>query len=187
MSQVLLERLLYALVILRDPIRVDMCEIFLVCLVAVAFSTLACMFVDPLFDLSFCKEAGVAVQLSHLRDQSLPLVKVVFHIQMAEDEVSFEHVQIEKDQAIWRFYRSIGDEREMPTRPSHAILTAYHQAKLFRICRDCLNLYCGYSGKITAQKVITLHRHYTKWKEDLPPILKKVDVESQPLPHILYP
>jgi len=88
-----------------------MCEIFLVCLVAVAFSTLACMFVDPLFDLSFCKEAGVAVQLSHLRDRSLPLVKVVFHIQMAEDEVSFEHVQIEKDQAIWRFYRSIGDER----------------------------------------------------------------------------
>ncbi len=38
------------------------------CLVAVAFFTLACMFVDPLFGLSFGKEAGVVVQVSHLRD-----------------------------------------------------------------------------------------------------------------------
>jgi len=67
-SQVFLERLLHAFVILRGPIRVDMCEVFLVCLVAVAFTALACMFVDPLFGLSFGKEAGVVVQVSHLRD-----------------------------------------------------------------------------------------------------------------------
>jgi hypothetical protein len=60
-SQVLLERLLHAFVILRGSIRVDVCEVFLVCLVAVAFSTLACMFVDSLFGLSFCKEADVVV------------------------------------------------------------------------------------------------------------------------------
>jgi hypothetical protein len=58
-----------------------------VCLVTIAFSTLACMFADPMFGLSFGKEAGVAVQVSHLRDGSPPLVKVVFHIQMAEDEM----------------------------------------------------------------------------------------------------
>jgi len=67
-SHVFLERLLHALVILRDPIRVDMCEVFLVCLVAVAFFALACMFVDSLFDLNFGKEADVVVQVSHLRD-----------------------------------------------------------------------------------------------------------------------
>jgi hypothetical protein len=101
-------------------------------------------------------------------------------------EVSFEHVRMDKDDAIWRFYRSVGDEKEMPTRPSHAILTAYFQAKLFRICRDCMNLYCGYSGKITAHKVITLYKHYTQWKEDLPAALRQVDIEAQPLPNVLY-
>ncbi len=68
-ARIPLERLLQTLVILRGPIRVDMCEIFLVCLVAVAFPTLARLLVDPLFGLSFGKEAYVAVQVSHLRDQ----------------------------------------------------------------------------------------------------------------------
>lgn len=74
----------------------------------------------------------------------------------------------------------------MPTRPSHAILTSYYQAKLFRICRDCLNLYCGYAGKITAQKVISAYKEYTDWKANLPAILQEVDIEVQPLPNILY-
>ncbi len=60
------------------------------CLVAVAFSTLACLFVDPLFGLSFGKKAGIAIQVSHLRDRSPPLVKVVFHIQVAEDEMMMQ-------------------------------------------------------------------------------------------------
>jgi len=63
-------------------------------LVAVALSTLACMFVEPLFGLSFGKEAGVAVQISHLRDRSPPLVKVVFHIQMAEDEMMMQSTNL---------------------------------------------------------------------------------------------
>ena len=90
MSQVLLECLLHTLVILRGPIRVDMCEVFLVCLVTVAFSTLARLLVDPQFGLSLGKEAGLTVQVSHLRDGSPPLVKVVFYIQMAEDEMMMQ-------------------------------------------------------------------------------------------------
>ena len=80
MSQVLLECLLHTLVILRGPIRVDMREVFLVCLVTVTFSTLARLLMDPLFGLSLGKEAGVTVQVSHLRDGSPPLVKVIFYI-----------------------------------------------------------------------------------------------------------
>jgi len=64
------------------------------CLVAVAFSTLACLFMDPLFSLSFGKEAGIAVQVSYLRDRSLPLVKVVFHIQVAEDEMMMQSTDL---------------------------------------------------------------------------------------------
>ena len=68
MSQVLLERLLHTLVILWGPIRVDMCEIFLVSLVAITFSTLTRLFVNPLFGSSFGKEGGVTVKISHLRN-----------------------------------------------------------------------------------------------------------------------
>lgn len=66
-------------------VRVNMCEVFLVCLVTIAFPALAYIFADPLF--GFGKEVGVAVQVSHLRDRSPPLVKVVFHTQIAEDEM----------------------------------------------------------------------------------------------------
>ena len=68
MSQVLLERLLHTLVILRGPIRVDIYEVFLVYLVAIAFSTLTRLFVNPLFGSSFGKEAGVTVEISYLRN-----------------------------------------------------------------------------------------------------------------------
>ena len=68
MSQVLLERLLHTLVILRGPIRVDMCEIFLVSLVTIAVSTLTRLFMNLLFSSSFGKEAGVTVEISHLRN-----------------------------------------------------------------------------------------------------------------------
>ena len=57
------------------------------CLITVAFPTLARLLMDPLFGLSFGKEACVAVQVSHLRDRSPLLVKVIFNIQVAEDEI----------------------------------------------------------------------------------------------------
>lgn len=60
--------------------RVDMYEISLVCLIAVVFSTSACLLMGPLFSLSFGKEAGEVIKISYLRDRSLPLVKVVFSI-----------------------------------------------------------------------------------------------------------
>ena len=56
------------------------------CLVAVSFPTLPRLLVDPLFGLSFGKKARVAVQISHLRDRSPPLMKLVFNVQVAEDE-----------------------------------------------------------------------------------------------------
>ena len=101
-------------------------------------------------------------------------------------EVTFNHVRLDKDDEVWRFYRSVGDEEELPTRQSHAILTTYYQARLLRVCRDCLNLYCGYGGRITAQKVISVYKAYTDWKEDLPPPLQELDPDAQPLPNVMY-
>ena len=54
---------LLTLIILWDPIRVDMYEISLVCLIGVVFSTLACLLVGPLFGLSFDKEAGEVINI----------------------------------------------------------------------------------------------------------------------------
>ena len=98
----------------------------------------------------------------------------------------FHHVDIQSDQAVWRFYRTIGDQRALPVRPSYAIMTACHQAALFRIIHASLNLYCGLRGLATAEAILTTYRQYLDWKHDLPPILKEVDVASQPVPHILF-
>lgn len=100
-------------------------------------------------------------------------------------EVSFESVRMDKDSSQWRFYRSVGDENEMPTRPSWSILTAFWQAKLFNIINDSLNMYCGYNGRCTAEKVIRTYKNFTTWRDNLPPILQKIEVEHQPLPHFL--
>lgn len=101
-------------------------------------------------------------------------------------EPIFQHVDMEKDDALWRFYRHPGDERELPTRPSHAIVAACNQARLFRIVDESFDLYCGVRGQVSAVKFLVVYRRYIDWKADLPPVIANVDVADQPLPHILY-
>ena len=74
----------------------------------------------------------------------------------------------------------------VPRRPSFSVLTAYNQAKLFRVVHNNVNVYCGVRGKVTAQAVIECYRCYTEWHNDLPPELRITAVDDQPLPHILY-
>ena len=100
-------------------------------------------------------------------------------------EVIFDAVQFDKDNDQWRYYRAVNDENELPTRPSYSILTAFWQAKLFFIINDSLNMYCGYTGRGTAEKIIRTYKNFTTWKDELPEILQRIDVEAQPLPHVL--
>ena len=90
------------------------------------------------------------------------------------------------DAAVWRFYRQVGDERELPKRPSHAIATACMQAGLFRIINESLNLYCGHRGDVSATNILKVYKRYLDWKEDLPPKIRQIEVDDQPLPHVLY-
>ena len=90
------------------------------------------------------------------------------------------------DAAVWRFYRQVGDERELPKRPSHAIATACMQADLFRIINESLNLYCGHRGEVSAENVLKVYKRYLDWKEDLPPKIRQIEADDQSLPHILY-
>ena len=100
-------------------------------------------------------------------------------------EVSFESVRIDQDSSLWRFYRATGDGDELPERPSNSLLTVFWQAKLFNIVNTSLNMYCGYNGRCTAEKVIRTYRALTTWRENLPPALQNIDPGNQPLPHVL--
>ncbi|KAL8660241.1 MAG: hypothetical protein Q9202_006733 [Teloschistes flavicans] len=99
---------------------------------------------------------------------------------------SMQHIDLDGDRNVWRFYRTAGDHQDFPVRPSHAVLTAFHQSRLFRIIHASLNLYCGLCGRATAEAILILYRRYLDWEDDLPPVLRRIDVEAQPLPHVLF-
>ena len=92
---------------------------------------------------------------------------------------------MDKDDAVWRFYRRVGDTNELPTRQSHAIRTACYQSTLLQVIQESISLYCGVQGKVTAQSLIECYKKYMDWKENLPSIIRSTDIDDQPLPHIL--
>lgn len=99
---------------------------------------------------------------------------------------TFEHVRLDQDDAVWRFHRHVDDNRELPTRPSNAIITACAETKLFRIIHESLNIYCSSQGNASAQGIIEGYRRYLNWKEELPQAIKIIDMNDRPLPHVLY-
>ncbi len=100
--------------------------------------------------------------------------------------LTFNYVSIDKQDGFWRFYRRVGDERELPARQCNSVTTACNQAKLFIIIQESLGLYCREQSKATAQAVLEVYKRYLEWKEDLPPPIKSVDTNDQPLPHVFY-
>lgn len=87
---------------------------------------------------------------------------------------------------MWRYYRIPGDRTNIPRRPSYAILTACHQAQLYRIVHETINMFCGAHGKITARDLLERYRRYLTWKDNLPAQIAHVDMNAQALPHILF-
>ena len=102
----------------------------------------------------------------------------------------FQHVQLDKDNSVWRFYHKFGDQEDYAYRPCFAIMTACHQAGLFRIIHESLNLYCGLRGLATADAVLVTYRRYIDWENDLMPDLKRINIsgtrQDEPLPHVLF-
>ena len=68
-------------------------------------------------------------------------------------------------------------------RQSFAILTACEHAKLCRIIHECILVYCGAQGKVSADSLFKVYQRYIAWKDGLPLNLRSV--EGQPLPHVL--
>ena len=67
-----------------------------------------------------------------------------------------------------------------------ALVTARSQAHLFRIILESIYLFCGAKGMVHARDFLKCYKRYTTWKENLPVEIKDVDVDSQPLPHVLF-
>lgn len=67
-----------------------------------------------------------------------------------------------------------------------ALITARSQAHLFAIIVGSIYLFCGAKGMVHARDFLKCYKRYTTWMENLPPEIKAVDVNSQPLPHVLF-
>lgn len=99
--------------------------------------------------------------------------------------LDFRHVVLGRDDELWRRYHRPG-QNTLPRRPTHAMLTAHHQAQLFHHIDTNLDLYCGPKHNVTADVACVQYRKYLAWEEGLPPVVKDTREEAQPLPHILY-
>ena len=87
-------------------------------------------------------------------------------------------------------YRQPGDDdrehgdQNTDDRQSLAHLTARELAKLYRIAHECIVVYCGSRGKVSADSLLDIFQRYTVWKDELLPSIRSV--EGQPLPHVLF-
>lgn len=103
----------------------------------------------------------------------------------SDEELDFHHVSLGRDDELWRRYcRSA--QNTLPRRPTHTIRTAYYQAQLFQLIEENLSLYCGPKNSVTADAACVQYRKYLAWEEALPPFIRDVREEMQPLLHVLY-
>lgn len=74
----------------------------------------------------------------------------------------------------------------MPQRPSHALVTAFEHAKLFRIVHETILTYCGKFGRVAAHDVSRLYDRYLAWMEELPELIRLVGGRVDALPHVIF-
>lgn len=109
---------------------------------------------------------------------------------ISPDANPFATIAVDQDQGRWGMYRQPGESnleneyQNTDDRKSFAVLTAREHAKLFRIVHECILIYSGVRGKVSADSLLVVFERYFAWKDGLPPELQSV--ESQPLPHILF-
>ena len=102
----------------------------------------------------------------------------------------FTNMDVGQDEGRWNMYRQPGDSnselgyQNTDDPRSFATLTAREHAKLYRILHQCILVYCGARGKVSADSLLDIFQRYIAWKDGLPPELQSV--EGKPLPHILF-
>jgi hypothetical protein len=105
-----------------------------------------------------------------------------FNPRSPRDDVCFK---LQMDTSQWKYYRQPGDNATTERRPSFAMLTASHQAKLFRVVHNAINVYCGARGVVTAEQVVGCYKRFVDWRETLLDQVGETRESFHPLPHIL--
>ena len=109
---------------------------------------------------------------------------------ISTDANPFANMDLDRIQGQWSIYRQPGDSNLGPghqktdARQSFAIVTACEHARLYRIIHECIHVYCGARGRVSADALLDLFQRYSAWKDGLPPELRSV--EGEPLPHVLF-
>ena len=103
---------------------------------------------------------------------------------VSTDANPFANMDLNLVQDQWSMYRQPGDSNVNDSRQSFAILAACEQAKLYRIIHECIHVYCGARGKVSADALLDLFQRYIAWKDGLTPELRRV--KGEPLPHVLF-
>lgn len=102
----------------------------------------------------------------------------------------FANMAVHQAEGGWSMYRQPGDsnleigDQSTDGRQSFVTVTACEHAKLYRIVHECILVYCGARGKVSAGSLLDIFQRYMVWKDGLPPELGTV--EGQPLPHVLF-
>ena len=102
----------------------------------------------------------------------------------------FTNIAIGQDEGRWNKYCQPGDSnielgfRNTDDRLGFATMTACEHAKLYRIIHECILVYCGARGKVSAPYLLDCFQRYIEWKDGLPSDIRSI--ESQPLPHVLF-
>lgn len=86
---------------------------------------------------------------------------------------------------IYRHSRAEVESGQFPRAPGFTIVTAVHQARLFRIVHASIILYCGARGKISAKSFLQCFKRYLEWKAELPPELECEGYEDDIPPCVL--
>lgn len=68
-----------------------------------------------------------------------------------------------------------------------SLITSSELAKFLQIVQDTNFLYYDQrTTSISARDILMQYRKYQAWKDDLPQLISKVDMNSGPLPHVFF-
>ena len=95
-------------------------------------------------------------------------------------------VRLDREDGQWRPYRQMEDVK-LPAQPNFSLLTTFESAKFLQIVQDINTLFYDIqTNQISARDVVMQHRKLVLWKDELPEIIGKLDLNERQLPHVLF-
>lgn len=71
-------------------------------------------------------------------------------------------------------------------KPGYSLISAFEQAKLYRIVHEILIAYCGIGGVVSVESIMPVYERLLSWKRELPMAISHTDSEAEAPPHLLF-